>query len=414
MKIIKKNILFAWGITIILFCFLFCKKEPEIQVINKNEYYIVLDTSGSMAGGPFKHIQNKFAELLTFMKSGDTIYIITFDSEPKLLKKIDNYSLEKKEEILQLIQDLKPLGLYTDFQLLLDYLRDFLSKTSIEEQKFDQEKNILYKTKINQYVIVLTDGKDEPPKKRKLVNIKDYSTTEQLPIQDRYVYYISFAEKKSEQLEKNLKDLSSNVKVIERPVNSNQSDQSVKDNTNAQNETSTSIKDPSGLEELKQDLEQKQSEIQKQNDLVNIYHKILSFLNVYKYIILISLIFILILGMLIFYRFKPEPMKGELIFYESGMHPSVGRAVKLNRFEKRTLSIGKDPSCLIRIKQKDFPSKVELKAVDKKDDYYFKIPNKYLKDVHLITSDKNVIHSGDKFKIKNYIFEYNYGNKRKA
>ncbi len=410
---IKKNIIFTWAIGI-LFLSLYCKKEPEIQIINKNEYYIVLDTSGSMAGGPFQHIQNKFAELLTFIKSGDTIYIITFDAEPKLLKKIDNYSLEQKEEIVQIIQDLKPLGLYTDFQVMLDFLRDLLSKAPLEEQKFDQEKNILYKTKINQYIIVLTDGKDEPTKKRKLVNIKDYSKQEQLPIQDRYIYYISFAEKKSEQLEKNLKDLSSNnVKVIERSVNSNQSDQSVKDNTNTANETS-SVKDPSGLEELKQDLEQKQSEVQKKNDFINIYHKIISFINVYKYIILISLIFVLILGMFIFYRFKPEPMKGELIFYESGMHPSVGRAVKLNRFEKRTLSIGNDPSCLIRVKQKDFPKKIELKAVDKKDDYYFKIPSKYQKDVQLITSDKNVIHSGDKFKIKNYIFEYNYGSKRKA
>ena len=413
MKIIKKNILFTWAILTILL-FLYCKKDPEIQVINKNEYYIVIDTSGSMAGRPFRHIQKKFAELLSFMKSGDTIYIITFDSEPKLLKKIDNYSLEKKEEILQLIQVLKPLGLYTDFQLLLDYLRDLLSKTSLEEQKFDQEKNILYKTKINQYVIVLTDGKDEPKKKRKLVNIKDYSTTEQLPIQDRYIYYISFAEKKSEQLEKNLKDLSSNVKVIERPVNSKQSVQNAKNNINRQEDASTTIKDPSGLEELKQDLEQKQSEVQKKNDFINIYHKILSLINHYKYIILISLLLVLILGALIFYRFKPEPMKGELIFYESGMHPSVGRAIKLNRFEKKTLSIGNDPSCLIRIKQKDFPKKVELKAVDKNDDYYFKIPSKYLKDVQLITSDKNVIHSGDKFKIKNYIFEYNYGSKRKA
>lgn len=70
MKIIKKNILFTWAILTILL-FLYCKKDPEIQVINKNEYYIVIDTSGSMAGGAFQHIQKKFAELLSFMKSGD-------------------------------------------------------------------------------------------------------------------------------------------------------------------------------------------------------------------------------------------------------------------------------------------------------------------------------------------------------
>ncbi|GIX40624.1 MAG: hypothetical protein KatS3mg129_0357 [Leptospiraceae bacterium] len=411
-KKINKYIL-TWAILSIILLINGCKKEPEVKVIQKNEYYIVLDTSGSMAFGPFSHVQKKFNELLSLVKTGDTIYLITFDSEPKIIKKVENYDLTQKEELLQIVQDLKPVGLYTDFQILIDYLKELVQQKPLEEEKFDKEKNEILKIQKKQFIIVLTDGKDEPPKKRKLVDIKDFSKEEELPVKDRYIYYISFAEKKSEKLEENLKTLSPNVETIERPINKDNVDDQVQNNKEQNTQENTNLEDPSGIEQLKQDIEKKQEIIQKESILLNIYYNIKHFIVNNWYYLLPLLIVILFLGFFLFYKLKPEPMKGELTFYEVGMHPSMGKTVKLSRFERKKLSIGNDPSCLIRIKSKDFPKKIELKALDKRHEYLFKIPKKYLKEVQLINNDKNVIHSGDKFKIKNYIFEYNYGSKRK-
>jgi hypothetical protein len=403
----NKYILISWAILIMVFLS-FCKREPQVKVINKSEFYVVLDTSGSMASGPFKHVQTKFGELLTLVKTGDSIYLIIFDVEPRLAKEIKDYDLTQKEELLNTINRLKPAGQFTDFLSLMDYLKNLVSKSNLEEEIYDKEKNEILKIQKKQYIIVLTDGKDEPPKKRKQLKIEDYSQPDVLPIKDRYVYYINFTDKKSEQLEKDLKKLSPNVKTISRPINHD-----VSDNTNKESSTDAKIKDPSGMEELKEDIEKQNRKIENENFFLTIFYHIQNIINNYKYYIILLLVLLLLIGFLLFYKFKPEPMKGELTFYEVGMHPSMGKTIKLSRFERKKLTIGNDPSCLIRIKTKDFPNKVKIKALDKKDDYFFKIPRKYLKDIQLLTSDKTEIRSGDKFKIKNYIFEYNYGSKYK-
>ncbi len=412
---IKKYINFiSWGI-LLIHLFFYCKKQPEIKEIHKNEFFIVLDTSGSMAFGPFTHVQNKFEEFLSLLKTNDTLYIITFDVEPRIIKKIENYDLTQKEEILKIVKDLKPTGQFTDFYYLLEFLKNLVGESPTYEEIQDAKNNtktIIYK---KQFVIVLTDGKDEPKQKRKRIHIKEYSDQNMLPIEDRYVYYINFSKEKSEYLEKNLEKLSPNVKTIQRTVQNGQLDSNIKENKENEKNVltnQTEVKDPSGIEELKEDIKSKQN----QNQLT--FSKILS--NIKNFFIdnaiygILLLILVLLFFLFLYRRIKSGPMKGELTFYEVGMHPSMGKTLKLSRFERKKLTIGNDPDCLIRIKSLDFPRKIILLANDKKEGFFFKIPRKFLKEIQLLTESKShIIQAGDKFKIKNYIFEYNYDNKYK-
>lgn len=396
-------------ISLILFIILFflmflieCKKEKEKKILIQKEYYLVLDTSGSMAFGPFLHIQKRLEEFFSIFNQGDKIYVISFDKEPKSILTIDNYDESKKEDIKKVIQNLKPVGLYTDFQSMIDYVKELVNSNSKEQ--IEEEDSILI-TKKQQFIIILTDGKDEPYTNREKINIKEYEAKEKLPITDRYIYYVSFSDTKSQQLEANLQNISDNVKTIERPI-SNESDTS---KANIQKETT--IKDPTGIEEIKKDLELIQEKKENQNIIINF----LKNLPIYYLYFSIPIILILILLFyLIYKKYKPTTMVGELILYESGSHPSMGKTIKLSRFEKNVVSIGNDPSCLIRIRSNDFPKKIEFKGVEKKGNFYFKIPKRFFKDIQFLNSkSNNLIEAGDKFKIKNYIFEYSYGNKAK-
>lgn len=410
MNIYKNLKIISWAI-IFLFIF-FCKKEKQEKVITKNEYYIVIDTSGSMAAGPFLQIQKNFNDLLSLIKKDDALYLISFNSKPQILKKIDGYSPEQQEELQNLIQTLKPHGLHTDFYALLNFLQE-LTKQS-KDEIIEDEENII-KIQKKQFIIILTDGKDDPEEKRKLLNLKDYEVKEELPVKDKYVYYISFADRKSEELQKGLETISPNVKTIERPIEHSKEQQKV-DNQDSLNKSETTNQDSSGIQELKQDIIEKQKE--KKDSFYNT-----SFLEKFFYLIknnalvvALILLILLLLIFLFFWKFKPKPLKGELIYYQVGDHPSMGRTVKLSRFEKKKLTIGNDPVCLIKIKEFDFPKKIDLIAVDKSDGFNFRVPRKFLKDIQIISnkeSKSNVIYPGDKFKIKNYIFEYSYGNKYK-
>ncbi len=404
-----KNLKFIpWAIIILLICV--CKKEKIEKTISQNEYYIVIDTSGSMAMGPFLQIQKNFIELLSLLQQDDTLFLISFNSEPKLLKKIERYNPDQQEELINLFQTLKPHGLYTDYYALLNFLKDLTKESTVEV--LEDEENII-KIQKRQYIIVLTDGKDDPKEKRKLLDIKDYEDKEQLPIKDKYIYYISFADKKSEELQKGLETISPNVKTIERPIETSKTNE-ISDNLNKSQKDEISPKDSIGVEEIKQDILQKQQELEEISE--SSYEKISRFIRTYGFIIVFIILILLLLLFILLRRYKPQPLKGELIYYRVGEHPTMGKTVKLSRFEKKKLTIGNDPVCLIKIREKDFPKKIDLIAMDKSDGFKFRVPRKFINEVQIMTnkeSRENIINPGDKFRIKNYIFEYSYGNKYK-
>ncbi|MCS7204305.1 MAG: VWA domain-containing protein [Leptospiraceae bacterium] len=410
-------LLFTWFSLMIIGC----KKEPKEVIIQKNEFFFIIDTSGSMAYGPFQHIQKKFEDFLTLIKTGDSIYIIKFDVEPILLKKIDNYDIINKDEIINLIKELKPIGRYTDIQLMLDYTKNLVMNSKLEETYFDETKNEIRKIQKTQFIIVFSDGKDEPPKKRNVVNLNEYRTSPTLPIEDRYVYYVNFSRETSKQIEEGLKEQSKEVRVIQRPLM-----EKTTDNAKTEDEISSNnkpIDDPSGIEELKENIQQKQQEIQEKSEssfwqkfqitAFEIFEKNKNFLLL---LLLVSIVILSLYFLLryLYNRFK-SALRGEIIYYEVGSHPSMGKTIKLSRFEKNKLTIGNDPDCLIRIRSRDFPTKIVLKPIEKNDHYFFKVPKRFQNEIQFLSKDsnQNVIFSGDKFKIKNYIFEFSYGSKSK-
>ncbi|MFN3603944.1 MAG: vWA domain-containing protein [Leptonema sp. (in: bacteria)] len=394
--------------TVIFLFFLlgiFCKKEKEKKTILKKEYYIVIDTSGSMAWGAFSHIQKRFSDFISIFSPEDTIYLISFDKDPKLILTVESYDDSQKEILENAVKNLKPLGLYTDFQNLIDYLIEIVNKNAREE--IQETKREIITIQKQQYIVVLTDGKDEPYTKRKKVDIKEYESKEKLEIQDRYIYYVSFSKVKSKELENKLQDISDNVKTIERPISNGESD-TTKD---SKIPDSKEITDPTGIEEIKKDME---SKTKKENLMNEFLSQIFSKFGTPLIFLIILLLLFFIIFFILYKKYVSVSLRGELIFYESGTHPSMGKTIKLNRFEKNTISIGSDPSCLIRIRSNEFPKKIQFKGIEKKGSFYLKIPNHFLKEIQFLTTKKNnLIESGDKFKIKNYIFEYSYGNKTK-
>ncbi len=382
--------------------FFFCKqKEEKKRIITRIEFFFFIDTSGSMAGKTFLQIKKKFSEFYSLFREGDIIYIASFDEKPILQIKIESYQpASTPEQINSIIDNLKPVGQYTDFRELISFIYEVLNQADQEFQKYEREfQNQRDKPEIKrkQFIIVLTDGIDDPKEKRKRIDIGQYKSQETLSVVDKYVYYLNFANQKSETLEKDLKTITPQTKVMEQHPKSDE-----------KSEKSEIIS------EVKEDITENLKTVDKQNTNFQKLMMISYFLNQKLLMILsVPILFLIFILFLLKFFFTRPFLKGEIIFYEAGMHPSTGKTVKLDRFEHKNLTIGTDYSCLIRIKSNDFPSKIIFKAKQKKESFYFKVPSRFINQIQfLVQKTPKIIQPGDKFKINNYIFEYGYVNKK--
>lgn len=352
-----------------------CKRE---QSLPPAELFLVVDTSGSMAGGTMDLVKQKLPTLLESVQVGDTVHLIQFDEKPQAMGEFRIQSPEDRQVVEKAILELKPSGAYTDIKELLAFLK---------------ENTVPENPEARQYIVVLSDGIDDPrpgrTARRERVALQEYEAEEKLPVQEPYIFYVYLGDPGVEIAEEGLKEelaeLSDEVRVVK-----------------------AAEEEEAGLKAVKQDIEKTR---QSEDWWGTLWQKIKG-LPVWIWWVVAALLLLLLF--LLYRLFREEkPLEGKLSFYEASEHPSMAREVNLHRFHRRDLVIGSSAEAVVRIKDREFPARIRLKAKRAGKDFLFGIPKKDLQRMEfLVQKKRGFISSGDRFRIANYTFEYSHGTKK--
>jgi hypothetical protein len=357
-----------------------CAKEKEKEVVPPAEFYLVIDTSGSMASGTMKRVKEKLPALLESAREGDRIHLLQFDEKPQTIGEYTIRSAEDHRTVEKAILDLKPSGAYTDIKQLIAYLKENTRSTN---------------SSAKQYIVVLSDGIDDPRPGRKSrkdrVELKEYEATEKLPVQEPYIFYVHLGDKTSvaaeEGLKEDLKDLSTEVKVV-KPIDAADA----------------------GLDEVKKDIEATRPPAE--TPWWQALWAKAKALPLWVWGCVAAALLLLLLLLRRAFR-TIKPLEGILSFYEATEHPSMAREVNLHKFRRDDLTIGSQAGAVIRIKDSAFPAQIRLKAKRSGKDFLFGFAKKDLQRMEfLVQKKRGFISSGDRFRIANYTFEYSHGTKK--
>lgn len=374
---------YATRATLLMVALLFasCRAE-EKKAPPAAEFYLVVDTSGSMVTGTMKKVKERLPSIMSAIHNGDKVHLIHFDEKAESVLDTVITTDADRAGVVSSIDSLQPRGRYTDLENLLDYL-----KQSVHPQAAGGP----------QYVIVLSDGIDDPRptrnrrERRPKVDLKKYETGEKLAIQEPYIYYIHLGTTpgSDQAMNENLKDLGSGVTVVHP------------------GEKTTDM----GMGEVKKQIEASRMVpaewYRKWWDMfMAIPLEIRLGIAGGAAVLLLLLLYLLIPK-------KKKPLVGYLNYWENAQHPSMARQIKLEKFLRKDLLIGSGRDSLIRIKDATFPPRLRLKAQGRGVNFHFGVAKKDLQRmVFLVQKKPGQISPGDTFKVNNYTFEYSHGSKK--
>ena len=360
-----------------------------VQCSDSRDFYIVMDTSGSMSSGTMDRVRASIPQITNLLKEGDRVLLVSFDESAQLDKTIEIKKDADKKAIQSWVEGLKAKGRFTDMRTMLTSLKSIQAKNTPADRQ--------------SYLIVLSDGKDDPgPGKTEApVKLQDFQdpNAPQGP-RESFVYYISLGKEKSKALESGLKEISPSVKTVEtgKPSATNQKPggepgaQQVVDNGAIDLGPATS------------DIESRSTGF-----WGNLWDQIVA--N-WKWIA-IGLGILLLLLLLWFWRWrakKAHVLQGQLKFWEEGTHPDLGKVVRLSKLQGKKLTIGSKPGNKIRIKDMS-ADRISLKGTTKRGAPVLK-PSKIKALEFENQKRKGLISPGDTFKLGNYNFEYKDGNEK--
>lgn len=374
------------------------------------DFYVVLDTSGSMAGGTLEKVKKSMPNLVREMKEGDQVTLLRFADKVE-----DEYSVEieseaDKQKILDWTASLEPTGKHTNMHDMIVRLREKIQAGPESDRK--------------QFVIVMSDGKDDPPPEGKALSggLESYRA-KGVEVKQPYIYYISLGDQPDPALETELAGMSEDVETVDRskeaasgPGNGNTpgtdsgtgdpgTDNTGKDGPGHKDENTgegADGSDPLGLSEVSENIDQKSGfnlDWLKENWILIAA-------------IVAGILLLLLLLYLIFGRASGGKLNGELSFYEASTHPSLARTVRLDRMGGSKLTIGSASANKIRIRDLDASGPFSLKGAVKKGRSVLKPSGKAGGLKFLKQDQSGIVSPGDRFQIGNYIFEYKDGNKK--
>ena len=339
------NLFFKRASFFLLILFFFKCSGPK-------DYILVIDTSKSMVIGDkvMDKLLSNMPSFLNDVKIGDTVTLLSFDSNVNKHGTLEIKSNEDRNKILSKIKKLKSIGAWTD-------MLEMLNKLSLESSKLHREGR-------KQLVVVMTDGLDDPSPLKKRNNIKLESLKNGRGKWNKpYVYYVSLGKLHDDKLLKNLENISPNVQKIEG-------------------------REDSGLGKVGKDIFKRE-----------VYWILLEIIGV--------LLLIAALIKFINWFINREHPKGTLIFYNSDVGPSLKRDFILDNIPKNDFYMGRKRGANIKIRE--FENKDNLRFVAKtyKGVKCIKPMKKDLSKYKFINQRfKNYIAPGDKFEVGKHIFEF--------
>ncbi|MBR33057.1 MAG: hypothetical protein CMN77_17295 [Spirochaetaceae bacterium] len=364
---------------------------------NGRDFYMVMDTSGSMSSGTMDKVHDSLPQITDLLKKGDRVHLIRFDETAYLEKTVEVDGELDRAEVLSWVDKLQAKGRYTDIAAMLQSLKQIQAENTPEGRKA--------------FFIVLSDGKDDPApdSRKKTINLADFRAKDAPPgPTESFVYYISLGPEKSAELEEGLKGISPDVKTVDtRAQNQPGTDGQTAANgegDSGQNAMDTTRDGEIDLSGPAQDIEEKSSTF-----WGSLWNKIKA--N-WKWVAgaAAALLALLLLIWLWIRGRKAHVLKGQLHFWEASTHPDLGKTVRLNKLAGKKVTLGSKPGSKIRIKDLDAKPLV-LKGTTKKGIPVLKPSG--TKGIEFSSQKtKGLISPGDSFTLGNYKFEYKDGNEK--
>jgi hypothetical protein len=358
-----------------------CVEEKEKETVLPADYYLVVDTSGSMAGSTLKRVKEKLPALLESVRDGDRVFIIKFDEKAESLGEYTIRSAEDRRAVENRILELEARGPYTDMKQLISYLKEITRSENIGTEN------------PKQYIVILSDGIDDPrpgrSSRKDRIDLRQYEAADKLPVQEPYIYYVYLGDSAraadQEGLKEKLKEVTTEVKVV----------------------TPADTAD-TGLDTVRKEIEATRTGQPWWSVLLAKAKEFPLWIWGCIAAVLLLLLWILVRA------FRPKrSLEGTLSFYQASEHRSMAREVNLHKFQRDDLTIGSQSGSVIRIRDKEFPAQIRLKAKRSGRDFLFGIAKKDLQRMEfLVQKKRGVVSSGDRFRIANYIFEYSHGTKK--
>ena len=338
-----------------IFCLLLCLFS--VSCSRPQDYILVVDTSGSMSFGN-RYIEKIKANIETFMdnlESGDSISLLGFDSNSRFYRTYRIRNEADRQRVVQKVRSFVARGAYTDMDSMLDFVFSFSKK--------------LKKTSRQLVLIIMSDGKDDPPpwKKRRTLRLEALSKGNWFsnPFDEPYIYYVSLGKLHDTKLRKNLTRLSPRVRNI-------------KDSQTA------------GLEEVIQDIDTQ---------------LLLSIL----FIFLCSLVSLALLACGVYWFCTRHKLSGILEYYDIDVGPDFRERFRLSKLSKHRLVFGRKAGAQLKIRDFAHSQNLNLRATSFKGSPCLRISKKELEHFNFKRKRfeaRLLVAPGDHFEAGNYIFEY--------
>ncbi len=333
---------------------------------------LVLDTSMSMVGkgggakNIFPEVKSSLTKFISKLDVGDSLTVMTFDSNVKTYPTVKIRHAEDKEIINNYIAMVEARGLWTHTMGML-------------KQVFEKAQSFQKASPSRQQVIViLTDGLDDPPPGMagEKFNLKDVGKT--YSGNEWFIYLVNFGElqknRRIAQVEKDLKGVSPHAQVI-----------------NADKGPAAAIE-----KNLQQEVDR------------SMQQRALARRPFYKHPLFISLIVIAIIlvVLLLYYMQSKIKVTGSLEYFNHTiLNPYVEMYNMTNQFSREIL-VGRNSSSL-NLRDFDLKQPFKIRADKVKGKIQFSILAPEGTAIQFVNREGvEYLMDGDKFKIENYTFKY--------
>ena len=244
------------------------------------------------------------------------------------------------------------------------------------------------------FIVVMSDGKDDPPpgSRNRPLDLGEYRDPEAGSEADPYyIFYISLGRVTDPVLEQQLETLApERVRTVEaapEPAGSEgPGDEAATPESNAESvglmETARGIDETSFSQSLRR-------------------------WGIWIAAIVAGLFLIGLLALLIYRFLNRHHVKGSLVYYEDGVGAPVKNRYVLEKLKRSKVEVGQKLGADLRLRQAGVSRNVELKAKVVKGQTYLKASSgDYALMKFLEQSRDGLISPGDRFKLGNYILEY--------
>ncbi|MDH5654947.1 MAG: hypothetical protein OEZ34_03505, partial [Spirochaetia bacterium] len=227
------------------------------------------------------------------------------------------------------------------------------------------------------------------------------------PVNDYYIYYLSLGKTKSAALEEGLKTVSPRVKTLESKTDDHKEGTAAKDGAGIGNQAATDDPKNNTAEDVSEKkggelpIDEIAADIKKQNFIYSLKDNMIFWIALFG-LLLIAILFLLI-------SLRKGKFAGRLVYKPQGPG-AISSIYNLKKIETGKLIIGSKRGNNLRISDLGIPKEIVLKPIKKGGLDFLRPVGKSSSLIEFLDQKtKGRISFGDKFRIGNYIFEYNNG-----